>query len=164
MTNAYFQHLFKSPVGELTLIAHDKALCALLWKGDGETRAKFPKEIPRDPKHPILKKATEQLTEYFRGTRRTFDLPLEPMGTDFQTKVWKVLRTIPFGKRLAYSEQAARLGDRKKARAVGAANGKNPISIIVPCHRVVGKNGSLTGFGGGLGVKKFLLDFEAKNL
>jgi methylated-DNA-[protein]-cysteine S-methyltransferase len=101
-----------------------------------------------------------QLQEYFAGNRRDFDLPLDPVGTEFQQQVWHVLRTIPYGETISYGEQARRLGDVNKSRAVGAANGRNPISIIVPCHRVVGSTGKLTGFAGGLDTKAWLLQHE----
>ena len=105
----------------------------------------------------MLADAHAQLREYFAGERREFDLPLDPVGTEFQQQAWQVLRTIPFGQTISYGEQAARLGDKKKSRAVGAANGRNPISIIVPCHRVVGSTGKLTGFAAGLDAKAWLL-------
>jgi methylated-DNA-[protein]-cysteine S-methyltransferase len=105
-----------------------------------------------------------QLEEYFAGRRQTFDLPLDPVGTSFQRAAWDALRTIDYGSTVSYGEQAARMGDRRKARAVGAANGRNPISIVVPCHRVVGADGALTGFAGGLETKAWLLDHERRVL
>jgi methylated-DNA-[protein]-cysteine S-methyltransferase len=108
----------------------------------------------------VVATTVAQLTEYFDGERQEFDLPLDPIGTEFQQAAWSALRTIPYGTTVSYGEQAARMGDRRKARAVGAANGRNPISIVVPCHRVVGSNGSLTGFAGGLDTKAWLLDHE----
>jgi methylated-DNA-[protein]-cysteine S-methyltransferase len=104
--------------------------------------------------------ARRQLDDYFEGRRREFDLPLDPFGTPFQQSVWQVLRTIPYGQTMSYGQQAERLGDVRKARAVGAANGKNPLSIVVPCHRVIGSNGHLTGFAAGVEVKSWLLDHE----
>ena len=104
----------------------------------------------------MIAEATRQLDEYFAGERTTFDVPLDPEGTDFQQAVWQVLRAIPYGETISYGEQARRLGDPRKARAVGAANGRNPISIIVPCHRVIGASGDLTGYAGGLDVKRSL--------
>ena len=106
--------------------------------------------VSADPDHPVLVATVAQLGEYFAGERQEFDLPLDPVGTDFQQSAWSALRTIPYGTTVSYGEQAARMGDRRKARAVGAANGRNPISIVVPCHRVVGSNGALTGFAGGI--------------
>ena len=111
-------------------------------------------------KHPIIKQTKSQLKEYFSGQRVKFKLPLDPDGTDFQKKAWKVLRQIPYGKTLSYQEQAEKLGDINKARAVGTANSRNPIAIVVPCHRVIAKSGSLRGFGGGFHRKKLLLHHE----
>jgi len=108
----------------------------------------------------VLARAGQQLGEYFAGTRTTFDIPLDAPGTAFQRRVWDALRAIPYGTTLSYGELARRLGDVRATRAVGAANGKNPIPIIVPCHRVVGANGALTGFGGGLDRKRWLLEHE----
>ena len=149
----------ESPVGQLTLVASDEGLRAILWP------AEDPERVPMDdavtcPDHPVLRSAQEQLTEYFEGSRREFNLPLDPVGTEFQHQAWNELRQIPYGETLSYGRQAERLGDRNKARAVGAANGKNPISIVVPCHRVVGSTGQLTGFAGGLDRKSWLLDHE----
>jgi methylated-DNA-[protein]-cysteine S-methyltransferase len=104
-----------------------------------------------------------QLDEYFAGRRREFDLPLDPVGTEFQRSAWNVLRTIPYGATMSYGEQAAALGDAKKARAVGSANGRNPLSIVVPCHRVIGTSGKLTGFAGGIEAKRYLLEMERRN-
>ena len=103
-----------------------------------------------------------QLDEYFAGERTEFDVPLDPVGTEFQLRAWAALRRIPYGETRSYGEQARTIGAPAAVRAVGAANGRNPISIIVPCHRVVGSNGSLTGFGGGLDAKRYLLDLEAR--
>ena len=112
----------------------------------------------------IADRAVAQLEEYFAGTRMDFDLPLDPEGTPFQRDVWRVLRTIPYGETISYGEQARRLGDARKARAVGAANGRNPLGIIVPCHRVIGGDGSLTGFAAGVDTKRALLDHERRHL
>lgn len=112
---------------------------------------------------PLLDLAITQLKEYFAGNRTIFDLPLDPQGTDFQKRVWKELLNIPFGKTVSYLEVARRLGDVKAIRAVGLANGKNPISIIIPCHRVIGSNGKLVGYGGGLWRKEWLLNFESSD-
>jgi methylated-DNA-[protein]-cysteine S-methyltransferase len=107
-----------------------------------------------------LDRAEAQLAEYFAGTRRTFDLDLDPAGTDFQLRAWNALRAIPFGQTISYGQQAVELGEPGAARAVGAANGRNPLSIVVPCHRVVAASGALTGFAGGLDTKAWLLDHE----
>ncbi len=151
---------YESPVGELTLVASDAGVQAVWWPDD--IRAAVLPE--RDDRHALLRATAEQLDEYFNSRRRVFELPLAPQGTPFQLKVWDVLRGIGYGQVLTYGQQAARLGDARKARAVGAANGRNPISIIVPCHRVVGSTGALTGFAGGVEVKRWLLDFEQRAL
>lgn len=148
--------LYSSPVGELTLVADDNGLRAILWPDHGTDPG------PRDDDHPVLRETARQLDEYFAGERTDFDLPLEPQGTDFQLAAWEVLRGIPYAQTITYAEQARRLGDPAKARAVGAANGRNPISIVVPCHRVVGANGALTGFAGGVDTKSWLLEFERR--
>jgi methylated-DNA-[protein]-cysteine S-methyltransferase len=153
-----------SPVGELTLVADDGALRSVSWHGEDPTalaRDTDVVDVAIDG-HPLLARAARQLEEYFDGSRTDFDLPLAPDGTPFQQEAWSVLRTIPYGATISYGEQAARVGDRKRARAVGAANGRNPIPIIVPCHRVVGSNGHLTGFGGGIESKAWLLDHERR--
>jgi len=109
---------------------------------------------------PLIKKAARQFSEYFDGKRKNFDLPLSIRGTDFQMKVWKALQNIPYGKTVGYGEIAAKIGNPKACRAVGMANNRNPIAIIVPCHRVIGHDGSLTGYGGGLELKQHLLELE----
>ena len=161
-----------SPVGELTLVADDTALRLISFPSEapttGDPTTGDPTDIGRDVidvaagEHPVLALASSQLEEYFDGSRTDFDIPLAPEGTPFQQQAWSVLRSIPFGATMSYGEQAAALGDRKRARAVGAANGRNPIPIIVPCHRVVGSNGHLTGFGGGVESKAWLLDHERR--
>ena len=143
-----------SPVGPLVLVASATGLVAVDF-GVRPERLSID-EGPSD----VLDRAEQQLAEYFAGDRQDFDLPLEPEGTAFQLSVWQVLRTIPYGQTISYGEQARRLGDANKARAVGGANGKNPLSIVVPCHRVIGASGALTGFGGGISVKESLLRLE----
>lgn len=150
-----------SPVGELTLIASDKGLAAILWENDRPGRVTLePRRFVAD--HPILLEAERQLTAYFAGKRDAFDLPLDFQGTDFQKSVWAALLTIPFGETRSYGEIARQIGRPSASRAVGAANGRNPISIIAPCHRVIGSNGSLTGFAGGLEAKELLLGIERR--
>jgi methylated-DNA-[protein]-cysteine S-methyltransferase len=152
-----------SPVGPLTLVASEKGLRAVLWMADADTRVKLgPIEGGDDDPNGILAAAAEQLGEYFDGERSSFDIPLDAVGSDFQHSAWDALCTIPFGETVSYTEQARRMGDPRKARAVGAANGRNPISIIVPCHRVVGADGSLTGFAAGVETKAWLLDHERR--
>ena len=153
-----------SPMGLLTLVASCAGLRAVLWPRDDPARVPLGEvaQTTETTDHPVLVAAVDQLSEYFAGDRQTFDLLLDPIGTDFQQSAWMALRAIPYGTTVSYGEQAAAMGDKRKARAVGAANGRNPISIIVPCHRVVGANGSLTGFAGGLESKQWLLDHESK--
>jgi methylated-DNA-[protein]-cysteine S-methyltransferase len=157
------EHLYSteldSPTGLLTLVAHDAALVAVWWDlGEGLPTAL--RDAMREDSHPVLVETARQLREYFAGDRKAFDLPLDPHGTEFQKKVWLALREIPFGQTRSYGEIARRIGMPSASRAVGAANGKNPIPIIVPCHRVIGANGTLTGFGGGLENKALLLALE----
>lgn len=157
----YYLNSMDSPVGKLSLIANEKNLLAVLW--EGETLARFKAshaEIKTES--PILLEAKKQLREYFAGERKAFTLNLEMIGTDFQKKVWQGLLTIPYGTSTSYGVLAAQVGNPKGARAIGLANGKNPLSIVVPCHRVIGKNGHLTGFGGGMDNKAFLLNLEKK--
>ena len=150
----------ESPVGKLKLVASSNALVAVLWEHERTNRVKLA-EMKFNPGHPVLIEAERQLMEYFSGARTEFALPLEPRGSEFQKKVWQALRAIPFGKTRSYLDLAKTVGSSRAVRAVGAANGKNPLSIIVPCHRVIGANGSLTGFAGGLEVKAKLLALEA---
>jgi methylated-DNA-[protein]-cysteine S-methyltransferase len=149
-----------SPVGLLKLVASDSALVAILWEKDDPKRVRLG-SLVEDVDHPILCLAEQQVGEYFAGTRKSFDLPLDFGGTPFQKKVWSELLNIPFGQTRTYGQIANAIGKSRAFRAVGAANGKNPISIVAPCHRVIGKNGSLTGFAGGLEAKECLLEIEA---
>jgi methylated-DNA-[protein]-cysteine S-methyltransferase len=151
-----------TPVGMLTLVASDRGLRAVLWPKLSPQQAGISPRPRRDPDHPILRKAVHQLDEYFAGSRTSFDLPLDLEGTRFQLAAWRSLAEIPFGATTTYGRQAAELGVPRAARAVGAANGANPVCIVLPCHRVIGADGSLTGFGGGLPVKQWLLDHEAQ--
>jgi len=150
-----------TPVGTLTLVASDRGLRAVLWPKLSPLRAGISPRPRHNPDHPILQKTALQMDEYFAGTRTSFDLPLDLEGTRFQLAAWRSLAGIPFGATTTYGRQAAALGIPTAARAVGAANGANPVCIVLPCHRVIGANGSLTGFGGGLPVKQWLLDHEA---
>jgi methylated-DNA-[protein]-cysteine S-methyltransferase len=146
----------ESPVGELLLTSDGTSLTRLLFA---------PFEVdPTWSEEPcaVLDTAVAQLREYFAGERTTFDLPLEPAGTAFQQTVWMALRDIPYAETINYGQLAVRVGNRNASRAVGLANGRNPISIVVPCHRVIGANGSLTGYGGGLDRKRLLLDLERR--
>ncbi|WP_237482075.1 methylated-DNA--[protein]-cysteine S-methyltransferase [Lichenibacterium dinghuense] len=148
-----------SPVGRLTLAATDRGLAAVLWETDGPGRVPLGPAVAA-PGHPVLREAARQLGEYFGRARRSFDLPLDFHGTAFQRRVWAALLAIPYGETRSYGDIARALGDPNLMRAVGAANGRNPVSIVAPCHRVVGATGQLTGFAGGLAAKRFLLELE----
>ena len=148
-----------SPVGELKLVANGSRLAAILWENDKPNRVRLG-PMSEAPDNPLLIKTARQLQEYFAGTRNCFDLELDFAGTDFQKKVWAALLTIPFGETRTYSQIAEQIGNPSAVRAVGAANGRNPISIVAPCHRVIGASGKLTGFAGGLEAKERLLRLE----
>jgi len=148
-----------SPVGKLELIASDKGLVAILWENDRPGRVRLSERVEEE-QHPILAKTEQQLGEYFAGTRKEFSVPLDMRGTPFQKNVWEALLSIRFGETRSYGQLANQLGNPRATRAVGAANGRNPLSIIVPCHRIIGSSGKLTGFAGGLDAKAFLLNLE----
>ncbi|AQX13490.1 methylated-DNA--[protein]-cysteine S-methyltransferase [Elizabethkingia meningoseptica] len=148
-----------SPVGLVRAIASNKGLVAIIWEGEDYKRTKLSVPV-KDDKHPILIQTEKELNEYFNNKRTTFDIPLDFKGTEFQIRVWEALLKIPYGVTKTYSDLARILGDIKAVRAVGGALNKNPISIIVPCHRVVGISGNLVGFAGGLNNKSILLDLE----
>lgn len=154
----YFYKETVSPTGPLRLIATATHLVGVQWRMDEKyvREAHFMKE----EQHPLLLEAERQLNEYFSGTRRTFALPVMLAGSDFQKKVWELLLDIPFGKTISYGEMARRMGDIKTVRAVGGALNKNPIPIVVPCHRVIGADGKMIGFGGGVQRKIYLLNLE----
>jgi methylated-DNA-[protein]-cysteine S-methyltransferase len=155
--SSYYYKIIDAPIGAVTLIANDRALVSLLWgKNSNVDKYQF------EDQHPMLLKSEIQLREYFLNQRTTFDIPLEPAGTEFQKQVWRELLKIPYGETISYGEQARRLGRPTSARAVGAANGKNPIGILIPCHRVIGASGALTGFAGGIEMKKKLLMIEGR--
>ncbi|NNA54411.1 MULTISPECIES: methylated-DNA--[protein]-cysteine S-methyltransferase [Pseudomonas] len=148
-----------SPVGELKLVANGARLAAILWENDKPGRVRLG-PMTLAPDNPLLQNAARQLQEYFAGHRDRFDLELDFVGTDFQKKVWAALLTIPFGETRTYRQIAEQIGNPAAVRAVGAANGRNPISIVAPCHRVIGASGKLTGFAGGLEAKQRLLVLE----
>ena len=155
----YEYKLMPSPVGQLTLVARDGKLTAILWEKERPNRVRLG-TLQEASNSPILLETERQLKEYFAGARNRFELELDFAGTDFQKKVWQALLTIPFGETRSYSQIAAQIGNPKAVRAVGAANGRNPISIVAPCHRVIGASGGLTGFAGGLEAKQYLLALE----
>ncbi|GHT72686.1 methylated-DNA--protein-cysteine methyltransferase [Bacteroidia bacterium] len=155
METTYYQ----SPIGCLKIVA-DKQTIVSLQLTEGEKR---PSESEKQVKNEILQKACRQLDEYFSGKRKTFDLPLTPKGTVFQTKVWAELQRIPYGKTISYAQLAQEVDNPKACRAAGSANGKNPIAIVIPCHRVINADGKLGGYAYGLKIKKQLLDLENGN-
>lgn len=150
---------FDSPLGNIRIVSDGERITTFGFVGQ-----KHLKDVPADwkeePDHKLLKKARKQAEEYFSGKRKNFDLPLSPQGTDFQKKVWVALTQIPFGKVTTYGKIAKQINNPKGVRAVGGAIGRNPIGIIIPCHRVIGKNGTLTGFASGLDRKQSLLELE----
>jgi len=150
---------FDTPHGTMLVTATPKGLAGVYFKGQKH----FPKkrEWRRDARHPMLRRARRELAEYFAGKRKRFDVPLDPQGTVFQRKIWKAISSVSFGRTLTYSEIAKRAGHAGSARAAGAATGRNPISVIVPCHRIMGSDGSLTGYAGGLNRKRALLRLES---
>jgi methylated-DNA-[protein]-cysteine S-methyltransferase len=152
--------LYDSPQGRILIAASDTGITGVYFTG----QKYFPKdesEWRRDEKHALARQAKRELSEYFAGTRKRFEVALDPSGTPFQRAVWKAISTVGYGERISYGELARRAGAEGRARAVGAATGRNPIGIIVPCHRIVGANGSLTGYAGGLDKKRALLALES---
>jgi methylated-DNA-[protein]-cysteine S-methyltransferase len=158
----YVSKVVESPVGPLELVASEVGLAAILWKDDSPRRVALT-NVVEDEENPILLETQRQLDEYFAGERRQFSVPLDFAGTHFQRRVWGALLTIPYGETRSYGEIAQQIGSPLAVRAVGAANGRNPISIIAPCHRVIGANGKLTGFAGGLETKARLLELESQS-
>lgn len=154
------RHLFfyETPVGILEIEENGSGITKVHFSSEEERNSL--KEKPELKETALIKKAAKQLKEYFAGKRKLFELPLEPEGTEFQKKVWDALLKIPYGETRSYGQIAEQIGNKKASRAVGMANNKNPIAIIVPCHRVVGANGSLTGYAGGLNIKDILLNLE----
>jgi methylated-DNA-[protein]-cysteine S-methyltransferase len=151
-----------SPIGKLKLIASNAGLVAILWENDNPRRVRLV-ELTEQANHPMLLRAEKELTEYFDGKRDAFTVPLDMRGTPFQKQVWEALLAIPFGETRTYGQLANQLGNPNATRAVGAANGRNPLAIFVPCHRVIGYSGKLTGFAGGLDAKAHLLRLEAQD-
>ena len=149
------------PFGELTVVASDKGVRYITFENDAHPKSYQNMSVIDDASHPVVARAVAQLHEYIKGTRRTFDVPLDLVGTEFQVQAWNALAKVPYGTTASYAQQAASIGRPTATRAIGAANGRNPVVVVLPCHRIVGADGSLTGFGGGLPVKKWLLDHEA---
>lgn len=148
------QYLMNSKIGPLYLVASETSLLGIFWKKQAAPFIQSFKECA------VLKEAVRQVEEYLDGKRSEFDLPLEPIGTEFQMRVWRELARIPYGKTISYTELARKIRNEKAVRAVGTANGRNPLSLVIPCHRVIAADGSLGGYAGGLEIKKKLLDLE----
>jgi methylated-DNA-[protein]-cysteine S-methyltransferase len=159
MADDHCHTVIDTPIGPLALVAGPHGLREVRFPNG---RPIGPADGPAQPDHPVLAQAATELEEYFAGTRQEFDVPLDPHGSPFQLMAWRGLTTIPFAETVSYGEQARRVGHDGKARAIGAANGSNPLPVIVPCHRVIGSDGSLTGFGGGLETKAWLLHHERR--
>ena len=156
----FHQTTVSTPIGDFVLVGGDAGLRALL--PPEHIAARFPETI-EDGTHPILEEAAQQLSKYFEGTLREFSIPLDLTGTEFQTRAWRALQNIPYGATRSYGEQAKYLQSPNAARAVGAANGQNPIWMVLPCHRIIGAGGDLTGYAGGFERKRWLLDWERQN-
>jgi methylated-DNA-[protein]-cysteine S-methyltransferase len=157
----YMKYLFyyDSPVGTLGIIEDNQKISNVFFK-DGKKAERYTNGSIAEKKTPLIQKTISQFEEYFKGKRKVFDIPLALEGTKFQLSVWKALQKIPYGRTVSYKEIAAAAGNPKACRAAGMANNRNPVAIIVPCHRVIGADGSLTGYGGGLDKKVFLLELE----
>ena len=151
---------FKAPFGVLTVVGSDRGIRYVMFNNDAHPKPLERLHISDSEIHDSVNDAITQLDEYFNGSRRDFELPLDLQGTEFQVAAWNALADIPFGRTASYGQQAASIGRPKAVRAIGGANGRNPVAIVLPCHRIVGADGSLTGFGGGIEVKKWLLDHE----
>ena len=149
-----------SPIGRLRLVASDDGLSAIHWENDKPRRVRFSDLLIESPNHTMLTRADMELADYFAGKRSTFSLPLDMRGTPFQQQVWQAILSIPFGETRTYTALAKQIGNPHGARAVGAATGRNPIAVVIPCHRIVGSSGDLTGFAGGLQAKAYLLNRE----
>ena len=150
-----------TPFGELTVVASDAGVRYVMFDNDAHPKSFANMTIVDDSKHHVVASAVHQLNEYIAGDRREFDVPLDLVGTEFQVQAWRSLANIPFGTTASYAQQAASIGRPTATRAIGAANGRNPVVVVLPCHRVIGADGSLTGFGGGLPTKKWLLQHES---
>ncbi len=156
----HYYDFHESPYGQILLVANDEGLCGVYFSGQ-KYYPQVESPLRRDAQHATLRRAKRELAEYFAGGRKRFEVALAPEGTPFQRSVWKAISTVAFGQTISYGELARRAGCPGSARAAGAATGRNPIGIIVPCHRIVGSNGSLTGYAGGLDRKRALLALES---
>lgn len=156
----FFSGSFTAPFGVLNVVASDLGVRYVMFENDAHPKSLDGLNLQHDTSHAVMRETWSQLNEYFSGKRREFDVPIDLRGTDFQVAAWKSLARIPFGRTWSYGEQAASIGRPTAVRAIGGANGRNPIAVVLPCHRVIGANGSLTGFGGGIEVKKWLLNHE----
>jgi methylated-DNA-[protein]-cysteine S-methyltransferase len=154
MKNFFF---YDTDIGKITIAEEDGYITHVLFGHENLPDSRVNETA-------LLKDAHKQISEYLKGERRSFDLPLSPSGTEFQQRVWKALTGIPYGETVTYEDIARKVGNEKACRAVGMANNRNPISLIIPCHKVIGKNGKLTGYGGGLGIKEYLLKLERGNI
>lgn len=150
-----------APFGTLTVVASDLGVRYVMFEADAHPKPLQALDIVDAP-HPVLDAACTQIGEYLGGKRRAFELPLDLLGTEFQVAAWRALADVPYGRTASYAQQAASIGRPTATRAIGAANGRNPVAVVLPCHRIVGADGSLTGFGGGLPVKKWLLEHEQR--
>ena len=156
----FSRRTYQAPFGVLTVVGSDLGIRFVMFANDAHPKPLEQLQISDTEIHDSVNVAITQLEEYFSGTRRDFELPLDLQGTEFQVSAWNALADIPYGQTASYGQQAASIGRPKAVRAIGGANGRNPVAIVLPCHRIVGADGSLTGFGGGIEVKKWLLDHE----
>ena len=160
----FSRRTYEAPFGVLTVVGSDRGIRFVMFNNDAHPKPLEQLQISDTEIHDTVNVAISQLEEYFDGSRRSFDLPLDLRGTEFQVEAWNALAEIPYGHTASYGQQAASIGRPKAVRAIGGANGRNPVAIVLPCHRIVGADGSLTGFGGGIEVKKWLLDHEQSTL
>ena len=161
-TVTFSRGTLQAPFGMLTVVASDRGVRYITFEEDAHPKSYIGMDVRDDAQHPVVATALMQLREYLDGSRVSFDVPLDLVGTEFQVDAWNALAKIPYAGTVSYAQQAASIGRPKATRAIGSANGRNPIVIVLPCHRVVGADGSLTGFGGGLHVKSWLLDLEKR--
>lgn len=156
----FSRRIFEAPFGVVTVVGSDLGIRFVMFENDSHPKPLEKLQISDSVIHDSVNAAITQLKEYFDGSRRDFELSLDLQGTEFQVAAWNALAEIPYGRTASYGQQAASIGRPKAVRAIGGANGRNPVAIVLPCHRIVGADGSLTGFGGGIAVKKWLLDHE----